>query len=79
LRFLGATLKNQQFGYALKSTSLPTGILGVGWGFELTGYYNVIDQLHLQGVTQSRAFSLDLGNVDTAEGKRIVASGNHIY
>ncbi len=43
--------------------------MGVGPGYELIGYYNIIDQLYVQGFTNSRAFSLDLGSVDTAEGK----------
>ena len=64
----GAKLAKLQFGYALSSTSLPTGIMGISWGIEKTGYYNIIDQLYLQGITYSRAFSLDLGNVDTDEG-----------
>ena len=42
--------------------------MGISWGVELIGYYNIIDQLALQGITNSRAFSLDLGSVDTAEG-----------
>jgi hypothetical protein len=42
--------------------------MGISWGVELIGYYNIIDQLAIQGITNSRAFSLDLGNVDTAEG-----------
>jgi hypothetical protein len=47
---------------------MATGLLGVGPGVELTGYYTAIDQLALQGFINSRAFSLDLGSVDTAEG-----------
>ena len=42
--------------------------MGIGPGVELIGYYNIIDQLALQGITNSRAFSLDIGNVDSAEG-----------
>jgi hypothetical protein len=45
------------------------GIMGIGWGYGLdTNYYNVIDQLWVQGITNSRAFSLDLGSIDVAEG-----------
>jgi hypothetical protein len=43
--------------------------MGVGFGFGLvTDYYNIIDQLFLQGFTASRAFGLDLGSVDEAQG-----------
>lgn len=65
----GPTIKNLQFGVASSSKSLFAGIMGISWGLGLgTGYYNVIDQLALQGITQTRAFSMDLGNVDTASG-----------
>jgi hypothetical protein len=45
------------------------GIIGVGFGYQLdTDYYNIIDQLYVQGVTNSRAFSLDLASIDAALG-----------
>lgn len=37
-------------------------------GFPLTIYPNIIDQLALQSVTNSRAFSLDLGSIDVNQG-----------
>lgn len=49
------------------------GIMGVSWGLGLgTGYYNIIDQLALQGLTKTRAFAIDLGNVDTAAGMIVI-------
>lgn len=43
--------------------------MGVGPGIELTGYPTIIDQLATQGITNSRAFSLDLRGVDSPSGK----------
>ncbi|KAM0140890.1 hypothetical protein ACHAP3_002572 [Botrytis cinerea] len=66
----GPTLKKLQFGVASGSNRMFAGIMGVSWGLGLgTGYYNIIDQLALQGLTKTRAFAIDLGNVDTASGQ----------
>ncbi|KAM3158423.1 hypothetical protein ABEW05_001085 [Botrytis cinerea] len=68
----GPTLKKLQFGVASGSNRMFAGIMGVSWGLGLgTGYYNIIDQLALQGLTKTRAFAIDLGNVDTASGSII--------
>jgi hypothetical protein len=66
--FGGATITGQQFGVAGSSSSIPTGLMGVGPGVELTGYPIIIDTLATQGLTNSRAFSLDLRSVDSAAG-----------
>jgi hypothetical protein len=42
--------------------------MGVGPGIELTQYPTIIDQLAQQGITKSRAFSLDLRGVDSPDG-----------
>jgi len=43
--------------------------MGVGWGYGLdTPYYNIIDQLAAQGITHSRAFSLDLASINVVQG-----------
>jgi len=42
--------------------------IGLGYGWTLN-YYNVIDQLYVQGVTNSRAFSLDLASIDVYDGR----------
>lgn len=56
------------FGVSLDSVDIPTGLMGVGPGIELTGYPIIIDSLADQGITQSRAFSLDLRGVDSPDG-----------
>ncbi|KAB8304531.1 hypothetical protein EYC80_003917 [Monilinia laxa] len=68
----GPTIKKLQFGVATASNRMFAGIMGVSWGLGLgTGYYNIIDQLALQGLTKTRAFAIDLGNVNTASGSII--------
>ncbi|OCL07673.1 acid protease, partial [Glonium stellatum] len=64
----GTKVVAQQFGVASSSSDLPTGLMGVGPGIELTGYPTIIDQLASQGITNSRAFSLDLRDVDSSNG-----------
>ncbi|KAF2494423.1 acid protease [Lophium mytilinum] len=64
----GATVIAQQFAVASDSTDMPTGLMGVGPGIELTGYPTIIDQLADQGITNSRAFSLDLRSVNAPAG-----------
>jgi hypothetical protein len=66
----GATVIAQQFAVASDSSEMPTGLMGVGPGIELTGYPTIIDQLADQGITNSRAFSLDLRSVDSPDGKK---------
>jgi hypothetical protein len=41
--------------------------IGLGYGWTLD-YYNIIDQLYVQGFTNSRAFSVDLMSIDAADG-----------
>ena len=65
----GATVLAQQFGVASSTTGFPVGLLGIGPGIELTLYPTIIDQLALQGITNSRAFSLDLRGVDSPDGR----------
>ncbi|KAH0555740.1 hypothetical protein GP486_006315, partial [Trichoglossum hirsutum] len=68
----GTTIVAQKFGVATSSQDIGSGIMGVGP--ELTGlttYPLVIDQLALQGKINSRAFSLDLRNVDDPNGSII--------
>ena len=59
----------QKFGAASSSTDQIEGIMGIGWGYGLdTNYYNIVDQLAAQGITHSRAFSVDLASIDVAQG-----------
>ncbi|KAH7383136.1 aspartic peptidase domain-containing protein [Cadophora sp. MPI-SDFR-AT-0126] len=64
----GASVTGQQFGVATSSSDLPVGLMGVGPGIELTGYPIIIDTLATQGVTNSRAFSLDLRSWESPDG-----------
>ncbi len=67
--YKGVKIIARQFGDASKTTDMMEGIMGVGWGYGLdTSYYNIIDQLAAQGITHSRAFSLDLASIDVSEG-----------
>jgi hypothetical protein len=64
-----------QFGVANSSSGFDAGLMGVGFGniagFNTTKYPNIVDQLALQNVTSSRAFSLDLASVSTTAGSII--------
>ena len=64
----GATITGLQFGWADATQAMETGIIAVGYGVEITGYYCIIDEMYLEGTINSRAFSLDLGSVDSPEG-----------
>lgn len=64
----GATVTGQIFGVAASSSEIPTGLMGVGPGIELIGYPIIIDSLATEGITNSRAFSLDLRSVDSPDG-----------
>ncbi|KAG4437437.1 hypothetical protein IFR05_007078 [Cadophora sp. M221] len=64
----GATITNLQFGWADTTASMFAGILATSYGYELAGYYCLLDEMYVQGIINSRAFSLDLGNVDSAAG-----------
>ncbi|KAK4167119.1 aspartic peptidase domain-containing protein [Cladorrhinum sp. PSN259] len=56
-------LQNVVFGIGQKSTDLAWGIGGIGHGIGFnTRYNNLIDELYVQGITQSRAFSISLGS-----------------
>ena len=66
---IGATITGQQFGWASTTASMTTGILAAGYGVEITGYYGVIDEMYLEGIINSRVFSLDLGSVDSPYGE----------
>ncbi|KAF8861487.1 acid protease [Acephala macrosclerotiorum] len=61
----GAHIVQQQFGDASTSQSMMQGILGIAWGNGVdTSYNNVIDNLKAQGITQSKAFGLNLASID---------------
>jgi hypothetical protein len=66
---------NTIFLDASSSSDMAAGIWGVCFGAALNGqegnieYYALLDLMYLDGIINSRAFSLDLMSVDTAEGK----------
>lgn len=63
------TLKDVQFGAATATVDEFSGILGIGHGINVTTTYNnFIDELQLQGVTDTKAFSLALGSKSEQEG-----------
>ncbi|KAK7751414.1 hypothetical protein SLS62_006670 [Diatrype stigma] len=60
-----------RFGVSTRSQDINEGILGLSFGgntseSDLT-YSNFIDELYLQGATQSRAFSVALGSANSEE------------
>ncbi|CAK7269457.1 hypothetical protein SEPCBS57363_003612 [Sporothrix epigloea] len=63
-------LKQVQFGVALASDDAAVPICGVGFGknFNLD-YNNIIDEMALQGVTNSRTLSLALGSSATDDAR----------
>ena len=72
----GIVLENVQFGVATASSELAEGILGLGFGFNVTlDYNNILDELVGQGLTDTKAFSLALGNVDADDGGVIIFGG----
>ncbi|KAH8653710.1 aspartic peptidase domain-containing protein [Xylariales sp. PMI_506] len=63
------TLKDVQFGVATATKDEFSGILGIGFGNNITiSYPNFVDELQLQGVTDTKAFSVALGSKDEQEG-----------
>ena len=66
----GVQVPNTIFGDATASNSMAAGIWGVCFAYPLnTVYYGLLDLMYLNGNINSRAFSLDLMGVDTAQGK----------
>jgi hypothetical protein len=70
----GVQVPNTIFLDASKTSGMAAGVWGVCFGAALNGqegnieYYGLLDLMYLDGIINSRAFSLDLMNVDTAEG-----------
>ncbi|KAL8290838.1 hypothetical protein RB597_008882 [Gaeumannomyces tritici] len=64
------------FGAALKSSQLPEGIMGLGFGKGVNlQYNNFVDTLFTQNVTKSRAFTIALGSADASNGGAIIFGG----
>jgi hypothetical protein len=73
---IDAKITKQEIGICGWSEFLPTGLMGLspyaGVSTSGTGNPTLIDNLASEGFTNSRAFSLDLRDVDSPDGK-----GNH--
>ncbi|KAI1348674.1 aspartic peptidase domain-containing protein [Xylaria sp. FL0043] len=62
-------LEDVQFGVAIDTADEFSGILGIGYGENVTiRYKNMVDQLADQGATNTKAFSLALGSKSEQEG-----------
>jgi len=68
----GVTITGQHFGVTKISYDVNTGTMGVGPPVDPVDrpepYLDIIDELASQGITNSRAFSLDLRSVGSPEG-----------
>jgi Eukaryotic aspartyl protease len=70
----GVQVPNTIFLDASSSSDMAAGIWGTCFGAALNGqegniaYYGLLDLMYLDGIINSRAFSLDLMGVDTAQG-----------
>ncbi|TLD22382.1 hypothetical protein PspLS_07960 [Pyricularia sp. CBS 133598] len=64
------------FGVATSSKDLNEGIMGLGYGDGVNlRYNNMVDNLFLQNVTKSRAFSVALGSADASNSGVISFGG----
>ncbi|CAK7212630.1 hypothetical protein SBRCBS47491_001532 [Sporothrix bragantina] len=76
-----STLKQVQFGVAVSSDDAAVPICGVGFGNNYNlEYNNIIDEMALQGITNSRTLSLALGSATSDNGREPVSDniGNGI-
>lgn len=64
-----SVLESVAFGVATSSEDAAVPIMGVGFGYGFNlEYYNIIDELFRQDVTNSRAFSIALGTTTDSDG-----------
>ncbi len=73
----GVVITGAEFGVANNSKGLLSGILGLGFGESSgnTDHHNFIDQLASQKITNSKAFSLAIGNGTEDDGAVIIFGG----
>lgn len=70
------TLKNVTIGVYDYHTGSENGALGLGWGRGVnTNHSTIVDELVDQGVVQTKAFGLALGDKDGLEGGSLVLGG----
>ncbi|EOO00448.1 putative candidapepsin precursor protein [Phaeoacremonium minimum UCRPA7] len=67
------TIENQVFGVGFESYDIPLGIIGLSppTSDAQTQYSFVLDSMVTQGLIDSRAFTLDLRNIDDKDGSVI--------
>lgn len=71
-RKIAASITDQQFGIGIESTDIPMGILGLSPPVDgYAEYVYVLDNMVAQSLIASRAFSLDLRDVDSPDGALI--------
>ncbi|KAK4171077.1 aspartic peptidase domain-containing protein [Triangularia setosa] len=69
-------LRNVVFGVGLNTNELAWGVGGIGHGYGFNLHYNnLVDELHAQGITQSKAFSIGLGGQYSEAGGVIIFGG----
>lgn len=69
---IAASITAQQFGIALESTDIGFGLLGLSPPLDGNEEYSyVLDSMVDQGLIESRAFSLDLRDIDSPDGALI--------
>ena len=72
-------VNNVQFGVGVESRQLNEGILGLSFGDKESqanlNYSSFVDQLYLQNLTQTRAFSISLGSTDLDNDGAIIFGG----
>ncbi|PHH61626.1 hypothetical protein CDD81_8141 [Ophiocordyceps australis] len=65
----GTAIEPMQFGVATATQDQFSGILGIGFGQNMTiGYKNFVDQLQAQNLTATKSFSIALGSKQEAQG-----------
>ncbi|KAK4184700.1 aspartic peptidase domain-containing protein [Podospora australis] len=69
-------LQDVMFGVATFSTDIAWGIAGIGHGNGFNIHHNnLVDELHTQGITNSRAFSIALGSQYATDDGVIIFGG----
>lgn len=68
--------RGKQIGNSTRSNKQQTGILGIGYGKgKGTNYKNFIDELADQGITNSKAYSIMLGQANSRTGAGAIIFG----
>jgi hypothetical protein len=69
------SLEQVNFGLAIESGDMPSGILGAAYANDYNQDYNgFIDEMCEQGIIKDRDFSVALGSVDENDGRSRIIS-----